>query len=444
MVELATAFEHSIIDPLRFDSSIFIRHYCHGPPPPVNLADYRRFEMLFSKKNSPAPAAPLRIPHDAPPVHYSGPWRVISVHDNVACHMGDGGEYSQLSLAFNGTGITLEFWTHPWSGQARISVDSKEQVVDLFHPQGAFKRVRVGNLAAGQHHVWVTGTSSRHAESQGGEVIFVAAVVSQGDADESGEIVEVLGHRMLLHDPQIDQFVSTELAANGIFEPLQTRWTCNLIRPGDTVLDVGANIGYYTLLMARLVGPHGKVYAFEPDPGNFGLLEKNVRLNGYTDRVVLKRAAVSDTSGQIRLFRADRNQGDHRAYDSGDGRPSIDIPSVALDDTFKDYPGRIAFIKMDIQGSEWAALKGMQKLLARQPFVQMMTEFWPAGLSHVGVSAAAYLDVLASCGFSLFEIDDELQHVVVANRSRLLEHYTAEKKNFTNLLCVKNAAAPIL
>ncbi len=89
----------------------------------------------------------------------------------------------------------------------------------------------------------------------------------------------------------------------------------NLIKPGQTVIDVGANIGYYnTLQFAKLVGPTvSRVYAFEPDPDNFALLRKNVAQNGYANVVCIQKA-VSDQTSKLKLFRNSQNHGDHRIY----------------------------------------------------------------------------------------------------------------------------------
>jgi hypothetical protein len=108
------------------------------------------------------------------------------------------------------------------------------------------------------------------------------------------------------------------------YEPYLTKLVMDLIRPGDVVVDVGAMIGYYTVIFARLVGADGTVYAFEPDPENFAILEENVSLNGYS-HVRLERAAVSDRAGTGRLYLNTSNRGDHRIFDSSDGRPSIDV-----------------------------------------------------------------------------------------------------------------------
>ena len=96
----------------------------------------------------------------------------------------------------------------------------------------------------------------------------------------------VHGHRMLL-----DRYDTLDLRRQGIFEPLATALLPLLVGDGDMVIDVGANIGYYTLLCARLVGKRGLVYAFEPEPQAFALLEQNVALNGYRN-VVARRQAL--------------------------------------------------------------------------------------------------------------------------------------------------------
>jgi hypothetical protein len=109
-------------------------------------------------------------------------------------------------------------------------------------------------------------------------------------------LAEVDGHKMFL-----DSRDSLGLSIFSIHEPLETGLVKEKIKKGDVVLDIGANIGYYTLIFAKLVGEEGKVFAFEPEPTNFSLLEKNVEINGYKN-VVLIQKAVSNETGKIRLY----------------------------------------------------------------------------------------------------------------------------------------------
>jgi FkbM family methyltransferase len=197
----------------------------------------------------------------------------------------------------------------------------------------------------------------------------------------------VHGHRILLHDPAIDRYVSAPLAAGAAYEPFQSAVVLQNVRLGDVVVDVGANIGYYTLLLARHVGPQGKVYAFEPDPANFALLKRNVERNGYSN-VVLVPKAVADRNGAAQLFRSRDNQGDHRLHAACEERPAVDVETIRLDDYFTDASVRLSLIKMDIQGAEGQALAGMRQVLARSPEVRIVCGFWPHGLHRAGDSAA--------------------------------------------------------
>ena len=108
--------------------------------------------------------------------------------------------------------------------------------------------------------------------------------------------VEVLGHRI-----HLDPGDSLLLSVNGAYEESEARLFEQSIRPGDVVVDIGANIGYYTLLAARAAGPQGHVYAFEPERGNYGLLTRNLAENGYTN-VSAHDTAVMAQSGEQRIF----------------------------------------------------------------------------------------------------------------------------------------------
>src|SRR5207253_6545315 len=114
----------------------------------------------------------------------------------------------------------------------------------------------------------------------------------------------------------------------GVWEPLETYLVERRVREGDVVLDIGANIGYYTLVFAELVGDSGRVFAFEPEPANFALLSENTGLNGRAN-VTLVNAAVADAGGRLPLYLAGENKGDHRLFDSpGESRDSVAVEVV--------------------------------------------------------------------------------------------------------------------
>lgn len=229
------------------------------------------------------------------------------------------------------------------------------------------------------------------------------------------------GHKMFL-----DSKDSLHLSINGIYEPFETELVKKEIKKGDVVLDIGANIGYYTLIFAKLVGENGKVFAFEPDPTNFSLLKKNVEINGYGNRVVLVQKAVSNKTEKIKLYLCEDNKGDHRIYDSHDGRQSIEIEAIRLDDYFKNYNGTIDFIKMDIQGAEGWAIQGMHNLLKKNKTVKIVTEFWPIGLKGSGIDPDEYFKILIELGFKLYEINEQEKKIKPINIPKV-----------TNLLCMR-------
>ena len=239
-------------------------------------------------------------------------------------------------------------------------------------------------------------------------------------------VVRIQGHKMYL-----DPMDAMGLSVWGIHEPLVTKVFKKEIKKGNVVLDIGAHIGYYTLIAAKLVGENGKVFAFEPEPTNFNLLERNVKANGYKN-VILVQKAVSNKTGKIKLYLSEDNTGDHRIYDSHDGRRPIEIEAIRLDDYFKNREEKIDFIKIDTQGSEAWAIQGMPLLLRRNR-VKIITEFEPPLLRKSGVEPREYLDILSEYGFKLYQINDQENKIELITRDKLMQMC----ENSTNLLCLK-------
>ncbi len=149
----------------------------------------------------------------------------------------------------------------------------------------------------------------------------------------------------------------------GTYEPVVTQATQQVVRPGWTVLDLGAHLGYFTLLLSRLVGPGGRVIAFEAFPEVFSILEENVRLNSCNNVVVVNKA-VAAHSGPVVLGRVDDDPVSSTAV-LGGGRPVAEVAAVAIDQYFDATSGKISFVKMDVEGAEDAVLGGMEQILQR-------------------------------------------------------------------------------
>lgn len=241
-------------------------------------------------------------------------------------------------------------------------------------------------------------------------------------------------HGYTLH---LDKWDTLNLSLLPDFEPEETALVQRELQPGNTVIDIGANIGYFTLLFAGLVGETGKVYAFEPEPGNFEILQRNIRENGFKN-VQAEPKAVANAPGVSRLYLSPIGGADHRLYETGaDGRASIDVQTVTLDDYFAGSDTPIDFIKVDVQGLEDRILAGMSKLLARSPSVKLLTEFWPVGLQRSGVEPSAFLEHLHEAGFELLEYNDRSGSWEPVDTPALLARNTVENERFVSLLCVK-------
>jgi len=193
-----------------------------------------------------------------------------------------------------------------------------------------------------------------------------------------------------------DWAVGVRIAVKRSYEPHVTRVMRSFLTPGMSVIDVGANIGYFTMLAASRVGPTGRVAAFEPSPDNLDLLKRSAAANGFAN-VETHTLAVADEPGTVTFSMDDSNGGIHR------GEPGVSavlVPAVALDGFLP--PGyRVDLIKIDVEGSEGLAVKGMQDLLARQRPV-LFCEFTPAALPRFSrMSAEEYLDLLRGLGYAL-------------------------------------------
>ena len=228
-----------------------------------------------------------------------------------------------------------------------------------------------------------------------------------------------------------------DLSINKIWEPNETSTVKKNVNTDDIVLDIGANIGYYTLLLAQLVGPKGKVYAFEPDPKNFELLEKNVTINNYKN-VVLIQKAVSNNNAKTKLFLSE-DRAQNRIFDSSnDGMSNnIEVETITLDQFFKDIAQSIDFIKMDVEGTEFRVIQGMLEILHKTPKIKILTEFFPDLLNKSGIKPIDYVNLLSNEGFEISDIDNILTKISPTNFPKFVIDTSNKKNNCTNLLCIK-------
>ena len=224
--------------------------------------------------------------------------------------------------------------------------------------------------------------------------------------------IEVYGHRMVMGPKSQLTVVMTSAVMSGQYEVATTRLFEKLLLPGMTILDVGANIGYYSLVAAKLVGGQGRVYAFEPDPRNCDVLRQNIELNGYKTIEVVQ-CAVADKPGTIRLFlSAQGTDKNSIAPTSGDvfKDSAIEVPTVTLDE-FVRSKGRpkVDFIKMDIEGAELLAVRGMRELVRNSKNLKIVMEFNPERLAACGFGPRDLLEGLRDIDLEINCVEDDSQ-----------------------------------
>jgi len=247
--------------------------------------------------------------------------------------------------------------------------------------------------------------------------------------------IEIGGHEMFL-----DSKDSLCLSINGVYEPLATEIIKKEVKSGDIVLDIGAHIGYYTLIFAKLVGENGKVFAFEADPTNFNLLKKNIITNGYKNVILIHKAVCNETK-KIKLYLCEYNNGMHRIYKSKFCRSHIEIESTRLDDYFEkiNFNKQINFIKIDVEGAELDVLRGMSLLLDKNKKLKILTEFTPVSLFEQGHNPEDFIKILDKHDFQFFDINEKKNKINFVGISKLNQKYTPAKSNYTNLLCLKKS-----
>jgi len=230
-----------------------------------------------------------------------------------------------------------------------------------------------------------------------------------------------------------DVGVGLPLILKGQYEPKQTELFMQSLKTGDIFFDIGANVGYYTLLASKTVGKTGKVVAFEPDKENFSMLEGNLKLNNCQNVEAIDKA-VSDIDGPI-LFNTEKNNKGESAI-SKNGK--TEITSTTLDLFFSQNHLLPAVIKMDIEGAEILALKGGKNFFNSYKNLKLFIEFNPSSLKGFGNNPDLLITTLLDLNLKIEQIIDESRSLVLPyskeNLEQILKHTT-----YCNLYCEKES-----
>ena len=248
---------------------------------------------------------------------------------------------------------------------------------------------------------------------------------------EQKKVVNINGYKMAVRidaGRDIDG-ISQQLIFSGDYEPLATSLVKQLVKPHMVTLDIGANIGYYTLLLAGL----GKqVWAFEPEERNYADLKNNIKLNKLANAYPVKRA-VTDRSGVAEFYVSENESGEHSLIKCrNNNHKTVLVDTVALGDMFKE----VDFMKVDTEGNEVQVLRGFyDSLLANNTAI--LLEFWVDGIRAAGYTPQSLWGLIEALGYRHNYLIDEFKKEVVATDLGGIMDYWWEHGFSSNILCLK-------
>lgn len=256
----------------------------------------------------------------------------------------------------------------------------------------------------------------------------IASFVNRHFSPGKDIMVKVGMHKM--YAGTLDRIFALLLWKFSALEAFEAKLLGRIVRKGMVVYDIGANIGYYTLIFSDLVGKNGVVYAFEPEPENYRLLVKNIKANSCKNVRAVKKA-VSDKSGKVKFFVSEAYKGDHSMSDLGAGSKPIEVDSITIDN-FVRNKAKPDFVKIDAEGAEFLAVKGMAKLLESSKVIRLVCEFYPKGLMKCGDSPQEFLSRLESHGFKIRLINEKKKRTEPIGSSSLIR--LCQGSRYANIL----------
>jgi FkbM family methyltransferase len=243
--------------------------------------------------------------------------------------------------------------------------------------------------------------------------------------------IDIFGYKMLLDKYDTNAYSLVKTSRNNELKIIK-----EIIKEGDTVIDVGANIGYYTLFFRSLVGDSGKIVAFEPEKNNFAILKKNVEINNFKN-IELYNYALGSENKKVQMILSDKI-GEHRIYNEKSSHTSvnsnsinenpklIEVNVVKLD----DYVKTADFVKFDAEGYEIEILKGMPNLLKQN--ITLFSDFY-VKLLKKNNEPGDFFDILSENKFEFFDVRENMKKT---DKIKILDKYN-DKSGATDILCTK-------
>ncbi len=217
-----------------------------------------------------------------------------------------------------------------------------------------------------------------------------------------------------------------------VYEKDETAFLRSVFFPGMVLLDIGANVGYYTALGGHKAGSQGRVIALEPDPENFKYLSETVKANGLKNARCIQVAAA-DHVGSGKLYVSANNRGDNRLYSNELASSTIEIRITTIDALLGELGvEHVDIIKIDVQGAEGLVLKGMKETLRDPGSLIVLTEFWPDGLRRANTDPKKLLLSLEESGLQIYQLGKNGSLDTISDHDALINRYPGRK--YTNIV----------
>jgi len=230
-----------------------------------------------------------------------------------------------------------------------------------------------------------------------------------------------------------DQILVDSYAQSNFHEFGTVQAVKKLLKPKMNIINIGANIGYYTLLAAKKVGLKGKVFAFEPGKEALKYLELNIQTNNYSNIEIIPKA-VSNFSGNANLFLHDSITG-HSLYSDQENSKKLEISTITIDEFLKEKNIRVYLAIIDAEGSEQLILEGMKETIQKNPELEIVLEFNPHSLELAGTNDKSFIEFIKKLGFSIYVIDEFEETVMPKSPNEVLQ--VAKTEGHFNLFLTK-------
>jgi FkbM family methyltransferase len=257
-------------------------------------------------------------------------------------------------------------------------------------------------------------------------------------------IIDLDGYKLKVHTEKYKGIdgLAQQLIFEHSYEPFTTYIFKQLVKPGMVVIDVGANIGYFTLLSAKLVTDTGYVYAFEPEPRNYDALIHNMSINHFQN-IMAMRDAVCDKCGWADLHIDSTEPGAHSIYSVRDSfHNDVRVNTVSIDSFAKIMNTKVDFIKIDVEGAEKDVLRGMHEVSRANKNLIMILEIWPYGLRRAGTELELLWYEMLRLGFNdIYLLDEKLHEAIRVNFADIKQRrelWKGKEGASVNLLCKKS------